>query len=433
MRCPCGAFTVAAMAYLRRVPRHRGGIRLKKKRRPVPRRPSPRRAPRTGRPRAARARPRCGPSRAPRTRASGAGSAASAGMAPASCPSSHQYAIAATVVRVLSFIPPRRHRRDGRAHRGRGRLALIELLNGGALAASLAALAVEEEPQLKPAEHAVAHYGAGALFADPRCPGGVLARLRVASMASTARRLSLRSTTERVSRTCRSAATRLDSPRRTVRDHAHATAALPQATTTAGAPSARARRWRRSRPPASSSGSGTRVRPSSGSTPSLRRPRLLPSRSTTTRTTPTQWRPVWKSIRVDGVNFAVHTGGVGPVARRRPRRGLGPLGAHAADVVASHRSRRPRGSLAVAPSRPGVLSFFRGGVPVTERSQGRGLGRGFCLRRPVLLPDKYAIAATVILTQGPSPRCGARARGPRARSRSTVLCGVCFFQQPAFL
>ena len=89
---------------------------------------------------------------------------------------------------VLSFVPPirhrsdsdaiaatrtpslrlGRHRRDGRAHRGRGRLALIELLNGGALAASLAALAVEEEPQLKPAEHAVAHYGAGALFADPR-------------------------------------------------------------------------------------------------------------------------------------------------------------------------------------------------------------------------------------------------------------------------
>ena len=63
---------------------------------------------------------------------------------------------------------PGRHRRDGRTHRGRGRLALIELLNGGALAASLAALAVEEEPQLKPAEHAVAHYGAGALFADPR-------------------------------------------------------------------------------------------------------------------------------------------------------------------------------------------------------------------------------------------------------------------------
>lgn len=78
---------------------------------------------------------------------------------------------------VLSFVPPtrhrrdptpRRHRRDSRTHRGRGRLALIELLNGGALAASLAALAVEEEPQLKPAEHAVAHYGAGALFADPR-------------------------------------------------------------------------------------------------------------------------------------------------------------------------------------------------------------------------------------------------------------------------
>ena len=56
-----------------------------KKRRPAPRRPSPRRAPGTGRPRAARARPRCGPSRAPRTRASGAGSAASAGIAPASC------------------------------------------------------------------------------------------------------------------------------------------------------------------------------------------------------------------------------------------------------------------------------------------------------------------------------------------------------------
>ena len=89
---------------------------------------------------------------------------------------------------VLSFVPPirhrrdsdaiaatrtpslwlGRHRRDSRTHRGRGRLALIELLNGGALAASLAALAVEEEPQLKPAEHAVAHYGAGALFADPR-------------------------------------------------------------------------------------------------------------------------------------------------------------------------------------------------------------------------------------------------------------------------
>ena len=28
---------------------------------------------------------------------------------------------------------------------------------------------MEEEPQLKPAEHAVAHYGAGALLADPRC------------------------------------------------------------------------------------------------------------------------------------------------------------------------------------------------------------------------------------------------------------------------
>ena len=67
-----------------------------------------------------------------------------------------------------SFTPPRRHRRDSRTHRGRGRLALVELLNGGALAASLAALAVEEEPQLKPAEHAVAHYGAGALLADPR-------------------------------------------------------------------------------------------------------------------------------------------------------------------------------------------------------------------------------------------------------------------------
>ena len=161
-----------------------------------------------------------------------------------------------------SFTPPIRHRRDGRAHRGRGRLALIELLNGGALAASLAALAVEEEPQLKPAEHAVAHYGAGALFADPRFRGGVLARLRVASMASTARRLSLRSTAEASLE--RAAAPRLD-----------AAAALPQATTTAGAPSARARRWRRSRPPASSSGSGTRARPSSGSTPSLRRPRLL--------------------------------------------------------------------------------------------------------------------------------------------------------------
>ena len=93
-----------------------------------------------------------------------------------------------------------------------------------------------------------------------------------------------------VSRTRRRAATRLDSPRRTVRDHAHATAALPQATTTAGARSAHVMRWRRSRPPASSSGSGTRARPSSGSTPSLRRPRLLPSWLTTTTTTPTPWR-----------------------------------------------------------------------------------------------------------------------------------------------
>ena len=200
-----------------------------------------------------------------------------------------------------------------------------------------------------------------------------------------------------VSRTRRRAATRLDSPRRTVRDHAHATAALPQATTTAGAPSARARRWRRSRPPASSSGSGTRARPSSGSTPSLRRPRLLLSWLTTTTTRPTPWRPVWKWIRVDGVNFAVHAGGVGPVARRRPRRGLGPLGAHAADVVASHRSGRPRGSLAVAPSRPGVLSFFRGGVPVTERSQGRGL-RAWGLLDPI---------------NTPSPRQSYSHRGPR--------------------
>ena len=97
--------------------------------------------------------------------------------------------------------------------------------------------------------------------------------------------------------------------------------------------------------------------------------------------------------------------GVGPVARRRPRRGLGPLGAHAADVVASHRSRRPRGSLAVAPSRPGVLSFFRGGVPVTERSQGRGL-RAWGLLDPI---------------NTPSPRQSYSHRGPRraaARGRA---------------
>ena len=42
-------------------------------------------------------------------------------------------------------------------------------------------------------------------------------------------------------------------------------------------------------------------------------------------------------------------------------------------------------------------------------------------------PD--AIGAAVVLTQGPSPRCAARARGPPARSRSTVLPGVCFFQR----
>ena len=97
--------------------------------------------------------------------------------------------------------------------------------------------------------------------------------------------------------------------------------------------------------------------------------------------------------------------GVGPVARRRPRRGLGPLGAHAADVVASHRSGRPRGSLAVAPSRPGVLSFFRGGVPVTERSQGRGL-RAWGLLDPI---------------NTPSPRQSYSHRGPRraaARGRA---------------
>jgi len=88
-----------------------------------------------------------------------------------------------------SFTPPIRHRRDGRAHRGRGRLALVELLNGGALAASLAALAVEEEPQLKPAEHAVAHYGAGALLADPRCAKRACAALAALEAAGVEFRL----------------------------------------------------------------------------------------------------------------------------------------------------------------------------------------------------------------------------------------------------
>ena len=90
---------------------------------------------------------------------------------------------------VLSFTPPRRHRRDSRTHRGRGRLALVELLNGGALAASLAALAVEEEPQLKPAEHAVAHYGAGALLADPRCAKRACAALAALEAAGVEFRL----------------------------------------------------------------------------------------------------------------------------------------------------------------------------------------------------------------------------------------------------
>jgi len=72
---------------------------------------------------------------------------------------------------------------------GRGRLALIELLNGGALSSSLAALAVEEEPQLKPAEHAVAHYGAGALLADPRCAKRACAALAALEAAGVAFRL----------------------------------------------------------------------------------------------------------------------------------------------------------------------------------------------------------------------------------------------------
>ena len=85
-----------------------------------------------------------------------------------------------------SFTPPIRHRRDGRAHRGRGRLALVELLNGGALAARLA---VEDEPQLKPAEHAVAHYGAGALLADPRCAKRACAALAALEAAGVEFRL----------------------------------------------------------------------------------------------------------------------------------------------------------------------------------------------------------------------------------------------------
>ena len=245
--------------------------------------------------------------RAPRTRASGAGSAASAGIAPASCPSSHQYAIAATVVRVLSFIPPRRHRRDSRTHRGRGRLALIELLNGGALAASLAALAVEEEPQLKPAEHAVAHYGAGALLC-----GSPLreARVRGAGGAEVAAGVEFRPGTR-------------------------ARLALERA----------------------------RRRP-------LRRPRLL-REPVDDDDDEADSVASGVSARVDGVNFAVPPGGVGPVARRRPRRGLGPLGAHAADVVASHRSDVPEDP-AVAPSRPGVLSFFAAAF-LLPSVPGRGL------------------------------------------------------------
>ena len=90
MRRPCGAFTVAAMAcwwekYTRSTP-SRGKTPPKEnagRRRDGRRRGARQR--RAGHARGARG-PRCGPSRAPRTRASGAGSAASAGMAPASCP-----------------------------------------------------------------------------------------------------------------------------------------------------------------------------------------------------------------------------------------------------------------------------------------------------------------------------------------------------------
>ena len=90
---------------------------------------------------------------------------------------------------VLSFVPPIRHRRDSDAiaatrtpsprlgtpspRRSCAQAAAASRSSNCSTAArsprALAALAVEEEPQLKPAEHAVAHYGAaGALFADPR-------------------------------------------------------------------------------------------------------------------------------------------------------------------------------------------------------------------------------------------------------------------------
>ena len=84
----------------------------------------------------------------------------------------------------------------------------------------------------------------------------------------------------------RTAAPRADSPRRTVQDHAYDAAALPQATTTAGAPSARARREPARRRRRRRRLRGARV--SSGSTPHRRRPRIF--LSTTPTTTPTPWR-----------------------------------------------------------------------------------------------------------------------------------------------
>ena len=115
--------------------------------------------------------------------------------------------------------------------------------------------------------------------------------------------------------------------------------------------------------------------------------------------------------------------GVGPVARP-------PTSARARSARCARGGRRRLAPFRTSPRIPGRrpvstrrLVVFRGCVPVMVIPRGRG---AVFYTPNTLCPDKHAIAATVVLTQGPSPRCDALARGPPARSRSTVLCGVRF-------
>ena len=73
---------------------------------------------------------------------------------------------------------------DSLAVVGRAGIGVDNIDVAACTARGIAVMNTPEANTVTTAEHAVAHYGAGALLADPRCPGGVLARLRVASMAS---------------------------------------------------------------------------------------------------------------------------------------------------------------------------------------------------------------------------------------------------------